>query len=154
MARASATPAGPTLARRFRLTAASSTCAGVTRNCTPAASSSLRRNGLADASRRTAGATSAASRLPLLRRAATLVPVVQKPEDGGCGLLDRAARHVDHRPAVLGAQPARILDLVGDLPVVDIVAQVAVAQQVHAMAPDLGNALGAGDKTHDEGRVG
>ena len=78
---------------------------------------------------------------------------MQQPNDGGGGLLDGAARHVDDRPAVPGAQPARIGDLVGDLGAVDVVVEIAVRQQLHAVAADLGDALGAGDQADHERRV-
>src|SRR5262245_16223029 len=104
-ARASATRAGSTYSTPMRCrTAASSTCGGTTRKGRPAASSRRRRKGLDDASRSSPRAGSAIARLPLLL--AGFLPVVQQPDDGSGRLLDGAARHVDDRPAVAGAQAA------------------------------------------------
>src|SRR6185503_4013932 len=163
-ARASARPSGATLPAKLRFSADSSTSAGTTRKGTPAASSILRRNGLAEASSNSPVLPVSGLRIPppiprpvahrrLLQRAGAQVAVVEQPDDGRGGLLDGAARHVDDRPAVLGAQPARILDLVGNLPAVHIVAQVAIAQQMHAIASNLGDAVGAGHQPNHEGRM-
>ena len=87
------------------------------------------------------------------RTGLTSCAIVQQADDGGRGLLDGAARHVDDRPAVAGAQAARVGDLVGDLRAIDVVVEVAVGHQAHAVAADLGDALGARHQADDEGRV-
>src|SRR5262245_8747118 len=144
MAKASAMAAGARgnpSAPKPRLRAASSTFAGTTRKDTPAASSSLRREGLAEASRSSTGAASAMVRLNPLSGIGPLVPIMQKANDGGSRLLHGPTRHVYHRPAVPGAQSPRVLDLVGNLRAIDIVGKIAIPDEMHPVAPDLGDTL-------------
>src|SRR5262249_9059507 len=128
-----------------RLRATSSTFVGTTRNGTPAASSNLRREGLPDASNRSTGAASGMVGLSPLKGADMVVPVVEKANDGGSRLLHRATCYVDHRPAMASTQPARVLDLVGNLPAIDVVGKVPVTDKVHAVAAYFSDALGAGN---------
>src|SRR5262252_3374608 len=135
------------------LTAASSTSGGITAKPSPAASSMRRRNGLADAKTSRDPSRSTILQLPRLVRGGRFLTVVQQPDDGGCRLLDGSARHVDDGPAVLRAQPARVAELVGDLGAIDVLVEIAVRQHPHAIATDLGDALGACHQPHDERTV-
>jgi hypothetical protein len=78
------------------------------------------------------------------------VTVMEKPNNGGSRLLHGTTCHIYHRPAVPRAEPARELDFIGDLRTIDIVGKVAVADKVHAVAPNFGDALGGGDKPDNE----
>src|SRR5262245_55494006 len=80
------------------LTAVSSTSAGSTAKASPAASSMRRRNGLADAKTSRGRFRSAILQLPRIVRGDRLLAVVQQPDDGGRGLLDGSARHIDDGP--------------------------------------------------------
>src|SRR5262245_5839485 len=135
------------------LTAASSTSGAATVKASPAASSMRRRNGLADAKMSPASLQSTILQLPRMVRGGRLFAVVQQPDDGGCRLLDGSARHVDNGPTVLRAQSAREAELVGNLGAVDVFVEIAVSQHPHAIATDLGDALGACHQTHDKGSV-
>src|SRR5262249_41945139 len=85
------------------LIAASSTSAGTTSNVSPAASSIRRRKMLADARTSRRRGDSAIGRIPSIARGRTFLAIVQQANDRCCGLLDGAARHVDHGPPVPGA---------------------------------------------------
>ena len=51
------------------------------------------------------------------------------------------------------AQPARVGELVGDLGAIDVFVEIAVGQHLHAVAADLGDALGARHQADHEGAV-
>src|SRR5947207_4480181 len=106
-ANASAVPDGVVPERRrSRLIGVSSTSAGTTSKDNAAASSIRRRKGLADASTSRGRTGSTIAVLPRVVHAGPrLLAVVQQPDDGRRRLLDGAARHVDHGPAVPGAEP-------------------------------------------------
>src|SRR5262249_58527824 len=53
-------------------------------------------------------------------------PLTKMRQHGGSGFLDRAARHVDQRPVVPGAEPPRCCDFLGDRLAVDILIVVAM----------------------------
>ena len=80
--------------------------------------------------------------------------VMIEADDRRRGFLDRAARHVDDRPAMARAERARLGDLGGDGVPVDIVLEVVVRMLDHAVLADLRDALGAGDQADDEGLPG
>ena len=54
-------------------------------------------------------------------------PIGEQRHDGGRGFLDRTPRHVDQRPIMLGAKPARERDLLSDRMAIDILVVVADA---------------------------
>src|SRR5262249_59970682 len=100
-------------------------------------------------SRRRLGST--ILQLPRTATGSRLLAIVQQPDDGRCGLLDGSARHVDNGPAVPGAQPTRVGELIGDLGAVNVFVEIAVSQHLHAVAADLGGALGARHQPDDGG---
>src|SRR3546814_17988763 len=57
---------------------------------------------------------------PLEQRHILARTVAEQPDRGGGGFLDRAPRHVDDRPAIVGKQPARELQLLAHALVIDI----------------------------------
>ena len=91
-------------------------------------------------------------RSQLLRPLARLL--VQRHDRRG-GFLDRAARHVDHRPVVAGAELARRGDLVGDRRLVDVgeIGRGGVEAE-DAVLAELDDALGAGDQADDQRMLG
>src|SRR6185295_2799751 len=134
------------------LLAVSSTAAGTTSKTRPSAVSNRRRCWLAEANtRRCAGAHSFIGHSRLGLR--PLLAIVQKAYDRGSRLLHRAPGHVDDGPAMARTQPLGMCDLVGNLSPVYIVVEVTVSQKMHTIAPNFGDALGAGDQPHDEGGV-
>src|SRR5215510_9880920 len=132
--------------------AASSTSAGSTSKARPAASSSLRRCWLAEASTR-GGARVASVIVDPGLALRSLLAIVQKANDRGSRLLHGAPGHVDDGPSMTHAQPLGMGDLVSNLRAVHIVAEVAVGEKMHAIAADLGDALGTGNQAHNKGRM-
>lgn len=74
-----------------------------------------------------------------------------KSEDGGGGFLDRASGDVDDRPIVAGAELPGEGQLLSDDGLVDIIGLCILVEGKQPVAADLGDALGAGDQTDDEG---
>src|SRR5215469_9943136 len=137
-ARAISAEPAPSLASEA-LTAASS-AAGSVRISSPAASRSARRALLAEARTRGIDASSGA-----VGAAAMLA---QQLDDAGGGLLDGAAGDVQDRPAMFGAEPACLGQLLADGIRIDIVGLVVLPHEAQAVAPDLdelGRILGQAD---------
>src|SRR3954469_8203617 len=119
--------------------ARSSRWAGRTSTGMPAASKSARRTLLCEAS--TSG-PSASQRD--ISRGLLPAPVRQQGHHRRRGLLDRAPRHVDDGPLVLGAKPSRKRDLLGHGLAIYI--KIVIAMRIKTKQPvlaDLPDAFGA-----------
>src|SRR5580698_5854093 len=80
-----------------------------------------------------------------------LQPMLAVEVEYGRGrLLDRAARHVYHRPAVFGEETARGADLLGDRNTVDIVALGVGVEREQPVLADLNDSLGRSDEADDQ----
>src|SRR5262249_29354185 len=137
-----ASAAPPTAARAS--TARSSMSAGAITSGMPAASIRARRTALFEAS--TSGSAWSHSDMSIGRRAP---PLGQQRDHGGRGLLDRAPRHVDGRPAVLGTELARERDLLGHRLAIDVAIVVAMGFEAEqAVLPDRHDAFPARRPAH------
>src|SRR4051794_31958918 len=116
----------------------SSTSAGSISIGTPALSSTARRDALLDASIKGSAASHNGifTNFRLLRRQAAALG--EQRHDLGRGLFDRAARDVDDRPVVLGAELSCRRDLAGHSLLVDILIGIVLGvQPEQTVLPDL-----------------
>src|SRR6184192_848721 len=113
-------------ASTFKL--ASSIAAGSTMNATPAARSNPARAALAEA--RINASVGAA------------MPPHQQLMDRRCSFLDRAARHVDDRPMMLGKGAPRLAHLGTDRLDIGVVGRLVMVEHAEPAAPQVDQPLG------------